>query len=212
MALLFPTDVLTSLAYLLGERSVNATTSATRTDFVQSTLQEAYQAYPWRFATTTATISIVSGIASLPTNVDVSHPLNATYYNGTTEIDLDEIDLNDKDLVLDGDNKFWLTAQSDGTFLLNTKDTIPAYAIVTYQQQAPILAASVGTPYPSKNTLALGARRYVKLGQNPDADISQDEKLFQSRLSADIAAQQVPAPRRARRTAQTRAGSSTGSF
>ena len=66
-------DILTTLAYLLGERSVNATTSAPRADFVQQTLVEAYQAYPWRFARTNATLTISNGIATLPTNYDDSH-------------------------------------------------------------------------------------------------------------------------------------------
>jgi hypothetical protein len=35
----------------LGERTVNATTSAPRADFIQQTLEEAYAAYPWRLLT-----------------------------------------------------------------------------------------------------------------------------------------------------------------
>jgi hypothetical protein len=73
---------------------------------------------------------------------------------------------------------------------------------ITYQAPAPTLdsAGTIGTAYPSGSTLTLGARRYVKLGQNPDADISQDQKIFENRLAADIAAVQVPSPRRKRKT------------
>lgn len=206
------TDVLTTVAYLMGERTLSTSTTSQRADFAQQSLEEAYAAYPWRFATTTATITVVSGIASLPTVLDIGHPMFASYYTGTTQIDLEPIDLNDSDQYTNGDNRFWTTAQSDGTFLLNTKDTTAAAVVVNFQAKAPIINASVATPYPNKMTIALGARRYVKLGQNPDADISQEEKKFDVMLSKDIAAAQVPSPRKRRRTRQSMTGNSTGDF
>jgi hypothetical protein len=48
--LLYQSGLLTTLAYLMGERTVNATTSAPRGDFLQKTLNEVYQAYEWPFA------------------------------------------------------------------------------------------------------------------------------------------------------------------
>lgn len=212
--MIYLSNILTSLAYLMGERAINSTTSTSRSDFIQETINEAYQAYPWRFATANATLTITSGIATLPTDLDISHRLYATYFNGDQELRLDEIDPADKLDVTDGDNTSWLTAQSDGTFLLNTKDTTPSSVVVRYQTKAPILdsAGTIGTPYPRKMTLALGARRFVKLGQNPDADISQDEAIFQKNLDKDVAAHQVPAPRKRRRTRQSQANSFTGEF
>jgi hypothetical protein len=214
MSLIYLTGIQTTLAYLMGERTVNSTTATARADFIQKTLEECYSAYPWRFATTNATLAISSGIATLPSSFDVSSPLYASYFDSTSsEIDLDEIDPADKDKVNDGDRKFWLTAQSDGTFLLNTKDSISS-TVVRYQQLPPTLDSNdtVGTPYPNGMTLALGARRYVKLGQNPDADISQDQKLFEKSLNNDIAGQQVPAPRKIRRSRQAQNGTFTGDF
>lgn len=196
----------------MGERTVNSTTSTPRSDFIQQTLEECYRAYPWRFATANATLTISSGIATLPTNLDISHQLYATYFTGTTEIRLEEIDPADKLDANDGDNQTWLTAQSDGTYLLNTKDTTPTSVIVRHQTLAPSINASVATPYPNKMTLALGSRRFVKLGQNPDADISQDEGLFQKTLARDIAAHQIPSPRKMRRSRQSQVGDYTGAF
>lgn len=211
--MLYLTPLLTTLAYLNGERAVNTTTSAPRTDFLQKTLEECYQAYPWRFARATATLTISSGIATLPTNFDLSQPVNASYYSDTsTELALEEIDISDKSRASDGDLKFWISSLGDGTLLFNTKDTAVTQPIIIYQTTAPILSASVGTPYPSARTLALGARRYVKLGQNPDADISQDQVLFEKALAADIAAHQVPGPRKVRRSAQSQSGTFTGDF
>ena len=206
-------DILITLAYLLGERSVNATTSAPRADFIQETLREAYGAYPWRFATATATLAISNGVATLPTNFDISHPVHITWFNGDTETSFDQIDGADKKDVIDGDSAAWIDAVGDGDrFTVNTKDTVPTQAVVRYQKKAPVLSDSVYTPYPNKTTLALGARRYVKLGQNPDADISQDQAIFEKRLNADIASHQVPSPRKRRRTAQGQTGTATGDF
>ena len=214
MAQISQSDVLLTLAYLMGERTVNQTTSVPRADFIQQTLNEAYQAYPWRFATANATLAITSGIATLPSNLDISHQLYATYFSGDTEIRLEEIDPADKLDANDGDHQTWLTAQSDGTFLLNTKDSTPTSVVVRHQTLAPVLdsGSTVLSPYPNKMTIALGARRFVKLGQNPDADIAQDEDLFAKRLAKDVAAHQVPSPRKQRRTRNTQTGNFTGSF
>jgi hypothetical protein len=205
--------ILTTLAYLLGERTVNTTTSAPRADFIQETLNEAYSAYPWRFARTNATLTISNGIATLPTNYDDNQASQAKFDNGTT-IKLDPIDPDDEDEVADGDRAVWIEAISDDTYVLKTKDSDVSTVRFRYQKQAPTLdtAGTVTTPYPSKMTIALGARRFVKLGQNPDADISQDEKIFQNRLSSDIAGHQVPAPRKRRKTAHTQSGRATGDF
>lgn len=207
-------NVLTTLAYLLGERSVNATTSAPRADFVQETLNEAYSAYPWRFARANATLAISNSIATLPTNYDDNQVSQVTFTNGKT-YKLDPIDPDDAADVAAGDRAVWVEIIDDtDRYILRTKDTDLSTVVVRYQKRAPILDmnGTVSTPYPNKSTLALGSRRYVKLGQNPDADISQDEKVFQNKLAADIAAHQVPAPRKRRKTAHSQTGSFTGEF
>lgn len=213
MATINQSDILTTLAYLLGERSVNATTSAPRADFIQQTLTEAYQAYPWRFARTNATLSISNGIATLPTNYDDSQLAHVKFNNGV-DVEIDLVDPDDSEDLANGDRAAWVENIGDDTFVLKTKDTDVTTALVRYQRKAPVLdsAGTVVTAYPNKMTIALGARRYVKLGQNPDADISQDEKVFQNKLSQDIAFQQVNAPRKRRKSAQSQTGSSTGDF
>lgn len=204
------TDFLTSLAYLLGERSVNATTSAPRADFVQNALDEAYAAYPWRFSRARTTLTISSGIATLPTNYDDNHTAFAKY--GTDEIQLAPLDEDDQGSAEDGDNRMWITTTSsdDERYQLNTNDTSVTSVDFRYNKKAPVLdsAGTVTTPYRNKRTIALGARRDVKLGQNPDADISQDQKLFDKAISNDIAAHQVQAPRKKRR----QVGKPTGDF
>lgn len=207
-------EFLLSLAYLLGERTVNSTTTPSRGDFVQMTLEDAYKAYPWRFARTNATLSVVSGIATLPTDYDDNHLAYAKYDNGGVYRDLDAIDPDDEDTVRDGDEACWIEVLNDGTtYVLNTKDTNVSSVNFRYQKQAPIIdTATTGTPYFNKATIVLGARRYVKLGQNPDADISQDQAIFDKELSKDFAAHQVNTPRKKRKNAQGQAGTYTGAF
>lgn len=212
--MLYQSDILTSLAYMLGERSVNSTTSAPRARFIQMTLDEAYGAHPWRFARATATLSISSGIATLPTTYDDNHAAQALFDSGAT-YKLDPVHGDDEGDVSDGDRACWIEVLDDGvTYILHTKDSDVSTVRFKYQKKAPTLDTngSTGTPYPKEVTLTLGARRYVKLGQNPDADISQDEALFQKRLSADIAAHQVPGARKRRRSAYSQSGTYTGDF
>lgn len=213
MANITQSNILLTLAYLLGERSVNSTTSAPRADFIQSTLEEAYQAYPWRFARTNATLTISGGLATLPTNYDDNHYSYAKFNDGS-DIRLDPVDPDDSGALEDGDRAQWIEALDDTTYLLKTKDSDVTTVLLRYQKKAPVLdtAGSITTPYPNKQTLALGARRWVKLGQNPDADISQDQKIFEKFLAADMASHQVPAPRKRRRTAHSQTGRATGDF
>lgn len=224
MALLTQTSLLQTIAYLMGERTVNSTTSTSRADFLQKTLTEVYQAYPWRFArtTTTPTFALVSsGVyqAALPSNYDNQFGLHL-YYTDSSGVDttLLEIDPIDRDKVTVGSLAYWIVSNGDGTFSLRTKDTAvvnPAYTLtVAYQQVPPTLdaAGTVGTPYPNAMTLALGARRFVKLSQNPDADISQDQAIFKDYLNQDIAAEQVPHARKRRSTRLSLTGRQTGDF
>jgi len=204
----YQTDFLTTLAYLMGERSVNSTTSASRGDMIQTALEEAYQAYPWRFARANATLSVVSGVATLPETYDDNHLAFAKFDNGGIAEDLSAVDPDDEDEYEDGERVVWIEAIGDGDrYMLRTKDTDVSTVRFRYQKKAPTLAtASTGTPYFNKRTIAIGARRDVKLGQNPDADISQDQALFERALAKDIASHQVPAPRKKRRQAAGRTG------
>lgn len=208
------TNILTTLAYMLGERSVNSTTSAPRADFINDTLKDAYAAYPWRFARANATLTISNGIATLPTNYDDNHASFVKF--GVDEIRLDPINEDDSGQVEDGDRAQWITTtdSDDERYVLNLKDSDVTSVAFRYQKKAPTLDSgdTVTTPYFNKKTIALGARRYVKLGQNPDADISQDEKIFEKEINKDIATHQVAAPRKRRRTAQTQTGRATGDF
>lgn len=195
------TQVMETLSYLLGENNVPTSSVAnSRKNFIQRSLEEIYRAYPWAFSKTTATLNFSNGLATLPADFDVQHKIYSYFYNGDTQTELREINVGDSDMWKDYDYKFWVEHIADGTYVVKTKDTQYPSAVVTYQAIAPTINATVYTPFNDQMTIALGARRYVKLGQNPDADISQDEALFQKRLNESIAAHQVNRPLRKHRS------------
>jgi hypothetical protein len=215
----YPNDFLTTLAYLMGEKTVNSSTSAPRSDFIQSALHDAYGAFAWPFTRNRSVITLASGIATLPTDYDPRHEsyifMSDTQNASNDGTRLDPVLDADSNQLIDGDRAAWieLPDSGDGTrFVLKTKDSDLSSLYFRYQKVEPVLAASLGTPYPNKRTIALGARAYVKIGQNPDADVSQELKMFENELAKDIAQFQVKAPRKRRRTAQSQTGSLTGEF
>jgi hypothetical protein len=217
MTVIYQNDILTTLAYLMGEKSVNTSTSAPRSDFIQSALSDIYGAYPWIFARANATLTLSNGMATLPTTYDPRHTSYGKFTSGTTDIRLNGISDFDNGDAQPGDRVMWIEPidGGDGTrFGVHVKDTDVTTVLVRYQKSEPLLdsAGTVGTPYPNKRTIALGARIYVKSGQNPDADVSQEDSQFQDALKKDIARFQVQEPRRRRRTAQGQVGAATGEF
>lgn len=207
----YSSDFLLTLAYLMGERTVQNTTSSQRTNFIQKSLEEIYRSYKWPFATSRVSIAVAGGVASLPSTFDYQHGVEAYFYQGDTQTGLDVIEESDQPGWNEGDYKVWLQAQSDGTYLLRTKDVIDNVT-VQFQQKAPAVGPSVYTPFDDDLTVALGARRYVKLSQDPNADISQDEDLFQKRLTENIAAVQIGNPKRRIRFISNANGYRLGEF
>lgn len=193
-------EILLTLTYLMGESSIPPTATESRKNFIQKTLQEVYRAFPWSFASTKTTLTLTNGVATMPTNFDDQHKIYAYFYQGDNQYEVREINIGDSDEYLDGDNKIWLESDGLGGYTLNTKDTGYTDITIKYQTVAPTLSDSVSTPFPDGLAVALGAKRYVKMGQNPDADVSQDEALFQKRLNENIAAAQVNRPLRKHRS------------
>jgi len=215
------TDFLTTLAYLMGEKSVNSSTSGPRADFVQSALHDAYGAFPWNFARSRTTLTLASNLATLPADYDPRHSARAFIPGSDTVHDkgtvVDNISDFDNWQVADGDRALWieLVTGGDGTrYQLRTKDSDVTSLDFRYQTVEPTLdsAGTVKTPYPNKWTIAKGARVYVKQGQNPDADTSQEQATFDKALANDVAQYQVQEPRRRRKTAQGQVGAATGDF
>lgn len=194
------TQALTTLSYLLGENSVpTSSVLDSRKNFLQNTLNEIYRAYPWSFAQNNATLTFAGGVATLPADFDYQHKIYGYFYNGDTQTELKEINIGDSDMYVQNQYKFWIEHVANDTFLIRTKDNTYTTAVISYQTTAPNLTTT-STPFNDANIIALGAKRYVKASENPDADISQDEALFQRRLNEAIAAVQVNRPLRKHRS------------
>jgi hypothetical protein len=202
------TDYMTTLAFVRGESQTPNGNVDNRKEFVQATLEEIYAAFPfpWNKAANVA-LTITSGVAALPTDVSREHPLHIRYAG--TDQPYNEVVIEDQDSVNEGDNIFWTTSDDGETYDLNTKETVENLYI-TYQKVAPIVSATVTSPINNKMLVALGANRYMKMADDPNADISQDESLFSKRLQQYIAPFKLNNPSRRRRTAQTEAGHHTG--
>lgn len=186
-------QIMLTLTYLMGENSIPPTSTEGRKDFIQRTLEEIYRAYEWPFAGAKTTLTFTNGSAAMPSDFDMQHKIYAYFYQGDNQHEVREINIGDSDEYVAGDNKVWLEYDGVGGYTLNTKDSL-ANITIKYSMLAPVLSSTVNTPFPDVMSIALGAKRYVKLGQNPDADISQDETLFSKRLNENIAATQVNRP------------------
>lgn len=186
-------QIMLTLTYLMGENSIPPTSTEGRKDFIQRTLEEIYRAYEWPFAGAKTTLTFTNGSVAMPSDFDIQHKIYAYFYQGDNQYEVREINIGDSDEYVAGDNKVWLEYDGAGGYTLNTKDSLTNITI-KYSMLAPVLSSTVNTPFPDVMSIALGAKRYVKLGQNPDADISQDETLFSKRLNENIAATQVNRP------------------
>lgn len=212
MATIYQSDIMNTLSYLLGERTVPTTGTEGRKDFIQQTLNEVYHANPWKFAQKTATLTVTSGVATVPTDRDTNWDMEFTYLLGTVVTPLTEINEEDSWSANIGDNVYWITTTAGAQFF-NTLEVITSAKCV-YQQIAPTLdaAGTVGTPYTDKLAVALGARRYVRMSQDPEADISQDEALFKKRLAEDVSGETQSRPPNRRVSRQSQTGTYTGAI
>lgn len=187
MASLNQTTVLLDLSYLLGESSVPSSGTEDRKRFIQLALERCYRAYDFPFNKVTATIPLVGGIATLPTNVhqdsviDIREVVagvgNDKVYSVTPYGMLDDYS--------SGQHRYALTGY-EGNYIITTSETTDTTLQLYYETTAPVINGSVSTPFPSSTALARGALVYYRQAEDPQADISQEEYLFQQELDEVI--------------------------
>lgn len=188
------TDVLQDMSYLLGEASVPTSGIDDRKRFIQRGLERIARLYDFDEMYALATVSMtLSGnfyTGSLPSDAAESPDLDVRVIQSGTDNDYiyDKIPYEDQDKYQVGDYKYWLTG-SAGDYTLNTRDSNTPL-VVRYLQKAPTINASVSTTFPSSMVIARAALVYYRQAENPLADISQDEALFQRELEEVIARQQ----------------------
>lgn len=188
MATTNQTQVLQDLSYLLGETSVPSSGIEDRQAFIQRTLERVYRAYDWPMNKAIATIQLLSGIATLPTTVHQDSIVDIrTKGSGTGDDSVySQIAYKDQDNFSAGTFRYWLTGY-EGAYLLNTNETTNDILTIYYEQTTPVINASITTPFPSSMALARGALVYLRQAEDPQADIAQEEYLFQMELEEVIA-------------------------
>src|SRR5205085_11023483 len=76
----------------------------------------------------------------------------------------------------------------EGAYVLTTSEpTTSATLKIRYSTTSPIINASISTPFPSSMALARGALVYYRQAEDPQADIAQEEYIFQQELDEVIA-------------------------
>lgn len=200
MANITLTDVQTDLAYLLGEQSAPSSSNsdyAPRSTFIQRALERAYRAYDFPMNRITTTVQSVSGVATLPSaviqdsNLDVREVLPGLMNDRIYQ----QIEYADNDKYGPGDYVYYLDGYG-GSYVLRTSETGDSTLTVRYSAGVPILNASISTPFPSSMALARGALIYYRQAEDPQADIGQEEALFQQELDEIIAAYNRTRPAR----------------
>ncbi len=184
------TDVLTDMSYLLGEATVPSSGIDDRKSFIDKSMERITRSYNFEALKAIATISLATGQATMPTNINYTPPLDVRIVNSGVGDDyiFELIPYEDRDKYNVGDYKYWLTG-TEGAYTLYTKETASSTLSLRYTQKAPGLNASISTTFPSSMVIARGALVYYKQAENPQADISVDEALFQKELQEVVAAE-----------------------
>lgn len=193
------TDVLEDLAYLEGNQTVPSSGIEDWKRFIQRTLEEAWRQYPWDFAKTLATVTMSGGVGTLASGVLNNGILDVREVNSGTGDDkiYTEVPYEEKDDWAAGTYRYWVTGTPYQP-VINTNEPDRTLQ-VWYMQQAPQINASVSCGFPDSMVIAMGAQRFIRKSENPQADTSQEEQIFQRRVEELWGWQNRRKPRKARR-------------
>lgn len=212
MAAVTQTDVMQDLSYLLGESSIPSSGTEDRQRFIQRALDRVYRAYDWPMNKVIATVAMVNGIATLPSNVHQDTKLfirerlsgvgDDHVYSPVDYGSVDNYPANSFAYELRG---------YEGTYSIVSSETTTSTTLeLFYETTTPQINASVSTPFPSSMCLARGALVYYRQAEDPQADISQEEALFQEELDEVIAQYNRSRPQKRAKTLQEIQGTYTG--
>lgn len=180
------TQAMLDLSYILGETSVPTSGTEDRQRFIQAALERAYRAYNFPFNKMTATVQATGYIATLPTNVLQDGSLDIRNSSVNPNIPYKQIDYTESDKYNQGSNAYWVDGY-EGSYVAHLTEDSPLLT-VRYTSSVPVINASVSTPFPSSMALARGALIYYRQAEDPQADLSQEESLFQVELDEIISA------------------------
>lgn len=193
------TDCQQDLSFLEGNQTVPTSGIDDWARFIQRTLEEAWRQYPWDFAKTLATVTMSSGVGTLASGAMIDSIYDVRYVNSGVGDDnvFTQIPYEEQDSYDASQNRYWVTG-SPMNPVINTKSTDTPLS-VWYKAVPPQINASVTSSFPDSHIIALGAQRWVRKAENPQADISQEEEIFQRRLEELWGSYNRNKPRKARR-------------
>jgi hypothetical protein len=131
------TDVLSDLSFLEGNQSTPTTGIDDWKTFVQRTLEEAWRAYPWDFAKTIASVSMVSGIGTLASGAQINAIYDVRYRGSGTGDDhiYTQIPYEEQDDWDASQYRYWVTGQPFQPVINTTWRPILAYWLGTRPSQ-----------------------------------------------------------------------------
>lgn len=189
-------DVRNDITYLLGNETQISPWPTSYDNFIQKALQRITRYTDFDFGQTTATISLTSGVGSLPTNARQSPELDVREVVDGFDNDnvFTPVPYQDKDQYGTGDYRYWLTTDSTGVQTINTTEPTVAAVTARYSLAAPTLNASIGTNFPSSMVIAKGALVYIREAEDKDADTAPEDAKFRIELEEVISAMQRNQP------------------
>lgn len=212
MALITQTDVQQDLSFLLGETAVPSSGTEDRQRFIQRALDRVYRAYNWPMNKVVATVAMVGGIATLPSNVhqDSILDIREVVAGVGTDHVYTQVPFGDVENYPQNTYNYRMTG-FEGAYLLTSSETQTSTTLQLYfETTTPIINASIPTPFPSSMGLARGALVYYRQAEDPQADISQEEYLFQLELEEVIAQYNRSRPQPRAKTVQEVQGTYMG--
>ncbi len=172
------TQVLQDLSYLLGESAIPNNGIEDRKTFIQRALERAYRLHDFPMNKVTATVALIGGTATLPSSAGQDSKLDVRDSNAV----YDQIPYESQQSYARGSHKYWLEGyEGTGTYLIKSNDTDVTLK-VRFTTTTPLINGSVSTPFGSSMALARGALVYYRQSEDPQADISQDEAIFQQEV------------------------------
>lgn len=206
----YQTDYLNTLSYIRGETTVPAGANLNRKEFIQRTLDEIYRGYKWPFNNAVATVTITNKSGTMPTDFAPYHEPFVRFLRGTNDVvEYQQVNITEKNDYVEGDNIYWLIPTGTGTFTIGVSEPVSEVEVI-YQKLTPTVSSTVGSEFEDTMTVALGANRYMKMSDDPNADIAQDDAVFQQQLEGNIAAYNSATQRRKLRSRQSIGGYYTG--
>lgn len=173
------TQVLQDLSYLLGESAIPSNGIEDRKTFVQRALERAYRLHDFPMNKITATVALVAGTATLPATVGQDSKMDVR--DGQNNV-FDQVPYEAQQNYEKGSYKYWLEGyEGTNSYFLKSNDNNVTLKI-RFTTTVPLINGSISTPFGSSMALARGALVYYRQAEDPQADISQDEAIFQQEV------------------------------